>query len=82
MALRFIVVGMALALISTAAAANECQAVIDLIDANLTSAAPVTEEQFSRAKDLRDRGAQLCASGEVADGLALLEQAKNLLGLE
>ncbi len=82
MSSRFIVIGAALALISGAAIANECQPVIDLIGANLTSAAPVTVEQFVEAKELRDRGAEFCAAGDVADGLALLEQAKDILGLE
>ena len=82
MSSRFIVVGAALALMSGAATANECQPVIDLIDANLTSAAPVTVEQFAEAKELRDRGAESCAAGDIADGLALLEQAKDILGLE
>ena len=82
MSSRFIVIGAALALISGAAIANECQPVIDLIDANLTTAAPVTSKQFAEAKDLRDRGVELCAAGDVADSHALLEQAKDILGLE
>ena len=79
---RFIAVGAILAMMSTAAAANECQATIDLVDANLNSAAPVTSEQFAEAQDLRDRGVELCAAGNVAGGLALLEQAKAILGIE
>ena len=79
---KIIAVGATLALMSTAAAANECQPVIDLLDANLTSASPVTSEQFAEAQDLRDRGAELCAAGDVVGGLALLEQAKAILGIQ
>ena len=79
---RFIAVGAILAMMSTAAAANECQPVIDLLDANLTTAAPVTFEELSEAQDLRNRGAELCAGGDVVGGLALLEQAKAILGIE
>ena len=82
MNLRSIAIGIALVSMSAAGAANECQPDIDLIDANLTSTAPVTAEQFKEAKDLRDRGAELCVAGEVADGRALLEQAKAILGIQ
>ena len=82
MNLRIIAVGVTVALMSMAAAANECQPAIDLVDANLTTAAPVTSEQFAEARDLRDRGVELCAAGDVSGGLALLEQAKAILGIE
>ena len=79
---RIIAVCAALAMMSTAAAANECQPVIELVDANLTSAAPVTPEQFAAAQDLRDAGVELCAVGDVVAGLALLEEAKVILGIQ
>ena len=82
MNLRIIAVGVTVAMMSMAAAANECQPTIDLVDANLTSTAPVTSEQFAEAQDLRDRGEELCATGDVAGGLDLLEQAKDILGIE
>ena len=78
---RFIAIAAILAIMSTAAVANECQPVIDLVDANLNSAAPVTSEQFAEAQDLRDRGVEACAVGDIAGGLALLNQAKAILGI-
>ncbi len=86
---RFIAVGVILALMSTPAAAakpkrtvTECQPAIDLVDANLTTAAPVTSEQFAVAQALRVRGGELCAAGDVVGGLALLEKAKAILGIQ
>ena len=79
---RIIAIGVALAMMSTAAMANECQPTIDLLDANLNSAAPVTSEQFAEAQDLRDGGVEACAAGDIDGGLALLNQAKAILGLE
>jgi len=79
---RIIAIGVVVATMSMAAAANECQAVIELVDANLTSTAPVTSEQFAQAAELRNRAVEFCTAGDVAGGLALLEQAKTILGIE
>ena len=79
---RIIAVAAVLAIMSTAAVANECQPDIELVDANLTSAAAVTVDEFVAAKDLRDLAVELCAGGDVAGGVALLAEAKAILGIQ
>jgi len=75
-----IAIGLLVGLMSTAAAANECAPDIAKVDKNLTTATPA--DQFKKARDLRDRAAVLCASGDVSGGLALLAEAKSVLKIQ
>jgi hypothetical protein len=80
MNLRTIAIASLLAVMSTAAAANDCAADIAAVNKNLTTATP--SDQFKKARDLRDRAAVLCASGDVGGGLALLAEAKAVLKIK
>ena len=65
-----------------AIAAADCQADLDAIDANATSAAPITPEQMDEVMRLRNQGQAECDAGLVAEGLASLAQAKAILGIQ
>lgn len=43
---------------------------------------PLPAVILSEVQSLRDQGQQLCIQGSIAEGLALLIQAKNQLGLK
>lgn len=79
---KAIALAVLLALNSAAAVANECAADIANVDANLTSAAPITVNEFRKALDLRDRAVLLCAAGDINGGLALLAEAKVILKIQ
>jgi hypothetical protein len=77
---RGIAIAAVLAIMSTAAAANDCAPDIARVNGRLTTALPA--DQFNKVKDLRDRAASLCAAGDVNGGLALLAEAKTILKIK
>lgn len=77
------IIGLSLAvMLSNAAFANECTPEIDKIDQQFTSTNPLPPDVLSQAKNLRDQGLELCANGSITEGLAVLAQAKTLLGIQ
>jgi hypothetical protein len=69
-----------LAIMSTAATANDCAADIAKVNTGMTSTVP--PDRLKKAADLRDRATVLCATGDASGGLALLAEAKAILQIQ
>ena len=69
-------------LLSSPALASECQADIDAINQNATSAAPITAAEMQEVIRLRNLGQAECDANNIAQGLAYLAQAKSILGIQ
>ncbi len=64
------------------ALAWQCPADMAAIDRALEQSPAVSEETLAEARELRNRGEELHEEGRHADSVAVLAEAKELLGLE
>ncbi|MFA5941166.1 MAG: hypothetical protein WC809_17560 [Sinimarinibacterium sp.] len=71
----------AAAVLTLPAFGNECDADIQDVDAQFTSTNPLPMDTLKEAKRLRDEAYAHCESGQVPEGLSLLAQARQLLGI-
>lgn len=71
-----------LALAASSAFASECDADIAKVDAQFISTNPLPMDTLAEAKKLRDEAFAYCQAGDTQQGLALLAQGKQLLGIE
>ena len=66
----------------TPAFSNDCDAEIAKVNKEITTTNPLPMETLLEAQALRDQADALCKAGKVAEGMALLDQAKALLGIQ
>ena len=69
-------------LIATPALAGHCPKDVAAIDAALAKNPPLTAEQLTEAKRLRDEGARLHAAGQHGASLEALHKAMEIIEIE
>jgi hypothetical protein len=73
------IAGILLFAVSSVAFAHSCPKVMKEIDAQLTSAQGVSEEDMKKIKELRAEGEKLHKEGKHAESMKALEDAKKML---
>lgn len=81
MPFRKILLLVSLMALSAGAMASECDADLAKVDAEIVSTNPLPADTVDEASGLRNEAYALCESGDIATGMGLLAQSKQLLGI-
>jgi hypothetical protein len=86
MTLRFVpglaaLLGVLLLMSGPVAAAGECDADLKVVDEALAKK-ELADDERDQLQDMRSQAQALCDSGNTAEGLELLAEAKGILGIE
>lgn len=79
---KIVIFTIILPFLASSAFANECTPEIGKVDQQFTTTNPLPVETLTQAKKLRDQAFALCESGSIQQGLAILNEAKALLGIQ
>ena len=82
MLMRTIAAATVVAFLSAPALAGQCPIDIGKIDAALAANPDISEEDKAKVMELRNEGESLHNSGNHGDSVAILAEAKAMLGIE
>jgi hypothetical protein len=79
---RIVPLAFALALFASPAMAGQCPADIAKIDAALAENTSLSDDEKATVTEMRNKGEELHNSGAHAESVAVLAEAKAILGIE